>query len=402
MYQTYVPVPQHQQKLFLKPWFQVWIMFLAMLMCGPVLAIYRLVQRLPGCSQKVDPHKAVESSWKATLIISVPAACDLAATGLQNIALLFTNVSIWQMLRGSTPVFTALIRYFYLGKKTRTHELWGVGFVLLGLFIVGMSSFVSPTSSGSPLADDASWILKFLGIALVLLAQAVQAFQMVVEEQLLHDVEANALYIVCMEGFWGLLFCTAFVMPSAQWIPGRDGFGVHEDIWPDEYFSITHSKALQWITIVFALVITLYNITGMWITEVTEATTRNVMDAGRTLCVWLFTLTMSFVMPQYGEKLGLFSLIEAAGFLVLMIGVFVYYKTINLPWIRKGSPNDLRTPFMSPQLAPGAYQSPGPQPNSSPAAARTEHRLKKPVFADVGPAEQDGNVEMMLDGDLGS
>ena len=72
-----------------------------------------------------------------------------------------------------------------------------------------------------------------------ILVEATQAFQMVVEEQLLHDIEANALYIVGMEGFWGFIVTSLFCMPLAQALPGVDGQGVHEDIALLAHFCLT-------------------------------------------------------------------------------------------------------------------------------------------------------------------
>lgn len=125
MYQTMAPTGEDDQtQLFKKPWFQVWGMFLAMAMVGPILFMMRISQRLQQNGKPLKPLVVGQPMWKVALLVLMPAGCDLIATMLQNVALLFTNVSIWQMLRGSTPVFTAIVRYFYLKKRTRSHEMW--------------------------------------------------------------------------------------------------------------------------------------------------------------------------------------------------------------------------------------------------------------------------------------
>lgn len=264
---------------------------------------------------------------------------------------------------------------------------------MLGLCVVGMASFVTPSATGSDDTTNIPMALKALGIGLVLLAQMTQSMQGVLEEELLHDVESNALLIVALEGFWGFLITSFIFMPLAQFLPGKDGEGVHENIWPSELYSLMNSKALQIVVFVYVFVICLYNVSGMWITEVTDATTKNVMDAGRTLSVWVATLLLAVIYPRYGEPIGWFNFVELAGFLLLMLGMFVYYDTVKLPWIRKVGPGELATAFMSPMAAPGAPHSPGPQPMMSPAGVRTAEYFQNSHHADDGDDDRYARLE---------
>merc|ERR1719356_1113908 len=108
----------------------------------------------------------------------------------------------------------------------------------------------------------------------------------------------------------------------------------------------------------------------MVITEETSSTTRNVLDAGRTLCVWLFTLLLDVVAPQYGEAVGWFSFIELSGFIVLILGMFVYSGTVKLPCFRKETGDAPAGMFASPG---GDAEVASPQAPFSPVGARAQH-----------------------------
>lgn len=333
-FETKGPLEDGTQKFFQKPWYQVWFMFLGMAMVGPIQFLYRCVQRAQG-----RELSNLGNSRKSIALISVPAFCDLLATFCQNFALVYTPVSIWQMLRGSICVFCAMQRYFYFKEKPKCHQTVGIALVVLGLCIDGIASILTPSSSDG--GADTSTGMKCVGIAFVLVAQFIQAWQTVVEEKLLHGVECDALYVVFLEGAWGLLFTTVIFMPLAQALPGNDGAGVHEDIWPEEFYMVGHSASLVGITCVYVVVIMLYNVFGMVICDETEATTRNVIDAVRTLCVWLLAVVLQFIDPTYGEKLGWWSIFELLGFAVLTLGLFVYYDVISLPCVPREVEEDL-------------------------------------------------------------
>jgi drug/metabolite transporter (DMT)-like permease len=50
-------------------------------------------------------------------ILFFPAMFDLVATALCMYGLLYVNVSVYQMLRGSAIIFVAILKHFALGDK---------------------------------------------------------------------------------------------------------------------------------------------------------------------------------------------------------------------------------------------------------------------------------------------
>jgi hypothetical protein len=272
------------------------------------------------------------------MAVAFPAMFDLIATFFQNLALVFISASICQMLRGSICVFTAIQRRCYFGFRTKRQEWAGIWLVVLGLAVDGLAALWVPSDDGSSSDSDAgssTLALRWLGMFLIFLAQAIQAFQTVVEESLLHNAEADDMLVVFLEGAWGLLFTTVVFMPLAQVLPGVDGEGVHEDVWPEEVYMLSHSMPLMGISLVYILVVMAYNATGMIICNVTEATTKNVIDAARTLGVWVVAILIEPIDAKYGEKLGWWSMIEFAGFVLLTLGMFVYYDVVSVPCLRE-------------------------------------------------------------------
>ena len=59
-----------------------------------------------------DPEKKGDrppSPWRSKIIVSIPSSFDLFASTLMTFGLIYINVSIFQMLRGSMVIFSAIL-----------------------------------------------------------------------------------------------------------------------------------------------------------------------------------------------------------------------------------------------------------------------------------------------------
>jgi drug/metabolite transporter (DMT)-like permease len=130
----------------------------------------------------------------AQLYFLIPTVCDLTATTLMNVGLLYVSASIYQMLRGSVVICTFFLSYFIQGPRP-WYKFMAVVIVFLGVGIVGMASTHSDTSSGNPV----------VGTLLVVLAQFFTATQFVVEERLLQRYSVEPLKAVGLEGLFGCI-----------------------------------------------------------------------------------------------------------------------------------------------------------------------------------------------------
>ena len=116
---------------FFKPWAMTAAMFLAMLLAFPA---YFYLQRPKPMDEKQKPLIAnaeeVQSNGitpRLVFILSIPSIADLLGTVLQQIGLLFTTVSVFQMLKGSVMFFSAVMSVLFLDRKL-------VAFNWVGLF----------------------------------------------------------------------------------------------------------------------------------------------------------------------------------------------------------------------------------------------------------------------------
>jgi len=322
---------------FEKPWFTNWAMFLGMTCCLIGFFITRAVKKSRG--QAIDVIKP-----KLYWALLIPATCDMIASFLMGVGLLWIPGSVWQMLRGSIIIFTAILKVTYRKKKLLPAEIVGMLSVVCALVIVGVSSFFTPgeveddsseslfVSSEESMSSSSKgsdyWLFMVIGIVLVVAAQALQAFQTILEEKFLHDLDAPETLIVGMEGLYGLLLCSFISMPIAYFLPGEEGLGLHEDTL-DSFVMIGNSVTLLLITLLYVVVILVFNLFGMMITQVTDAMTRNIMEPIRTFLVWVGMVVLYWIFSHFGERLNLWSLLQLAGFLVLTFGVLLYNQVFH-------------------------------------------------------------------------
>jgi drug/metabolite transporter (DMT)-like permease len=78
------------------------------------------------------------------LWLAIPAACDIIGSTLLNIALTLIAASIYQMMRGTIIIITALMALIFLKKKQYSHHWASLITIFIGVFMVGLSSLLFP------------------------------------------------------------------------------------------------------------------------------------------------------------------------------------------------------------------------------------------------------------------
>ena len=85
----------------------------------------------------------------------------------------------------------------------------------------------------------------------------------------------------------------------------------------------------SWLLVVFVMgniiSIAFFNFTGLTVTKYLNATTRMVLDSVRTLFIWLFSLAVVWQA---------FFPTQLVGFVLLILGAFIYYDILIPPAIR--------------------------------------------------------------------
>jgi hypothetical protein len=148
----------------------------------------------------------------AQLYFLIPTLCDMTATTLMNVGLLYVSASIYQMLRGSVVICTFVLSYFLNGPRPM-YKFMAVLIVFLGVGIVGMASGTHD-AGGNPV----------VGTLLVILAQFFTATQFVVEERLLQRYSVEPLRAVGLEGLFGCTILAVLIpllhITVGQYHPG--------------------------------------------------------------------------------------------------------------------------------------------------------------------------------------
>ncbi|KAH0795493.1 putative integral membrane protein [Histomonas meleagridis] len=326
-----------EPRKFKKPWFQTASMFVGMFSALVVYEVQRCIQKRKGTDQSLQSVDAeeTEKAEKTThkkfyFIVAIPACFDLLATSLMNIGLLYIQASVWQMLRGSMVLFSSIFCAFILKRPHYPFMWWSVLLIIIALTIVGVAA-VSSTGVGKAGVTTGQVILA---IGLTVGSQLIQASQIVVEDFLMHDLTASPVLIVGLEGMWGTIITGCIFLPIISVTGGikDEGNGVHEDT-IDSFKMIGNSPVLIVFVILYILVILFYNVTGMYVTNITSAVIRTILEGLRTLCIWVVEIIMFYSTgnPDLGEEWTVFSFMQLAGFFLLFTGMLLYNKIIRIP-----------------------------------------------------------------------
>jgi len=357
----------HDVHKFEKPWFQTEVMFVGMFGC---LFVYEAMRLFEHFSKKGEENQPLTSNttlqgdekksmplWKQYLLAVAPAMCDLTATAAMNIGLLWIPASVWQMLRGSMVVFTALFSKFFLKKPMYLYRWVGVCVVVVALCVVAISSLMTPCKTPklffSSSSEEVSTTEEVTGIILVVAAQVVQASQIVIEEHLMAGVNLHPILIVGLEGLWGGLVCSV-VLVIVYWIPAPVG----EDT-IDSFIMIGNNGALAGTIVAYATAILCYNLFGMYVTKVSSAVIRTILEALRTACIWVTDLFIHYVItdnPNFGEVWTEWSYLQLCGFLFLMIGMFTYNGIIQIDGLYYPTPEEYQAEYDKLKAEPNIFE----------------------------------------------
>jgi len=362
-------------KSFHKPAFGNWNMFFGMML---VLGAYKWSQRkgrgamnedFGGTTALMGERQEAADFKKQCLMVAMPALFDIFGTGLSLVGIILIPASVWQMLRGAEIIFAALLTVFVLKRPLFCFHWLGVCFALVGISCVSAATIFGSSAGAGGDQDgasaDASQLVA-VGVAVTLLSQVVQAAQIIAEERLLVDFDLDPLLVVSVEGVWGLLIMSFVICPVLYFAPGSDN-GRAEDSF-DTAAMISSSSAIQFFVVMDFLSCAVYNVLGQRITKEMSGMMRVMLEATRTMCVWIFNLVWHYAVDAnsiFGEAWTKWSYFEAVGFLFLILGQMTYGEKIKWTCLGLRYPpaetQDMCSPQLraSPRAGIAAFMSPG-------------------------------------------
>ena len=330
---------------FEKPLFTTWVMFIAMTIALPAhyaveaFRHYRRRQReadgysrLKGAAPASADDGPVSVPWRTFVLLVIPACFDLLGTALASIGLLFTTVSVYQLVRCSVIIVTAVLKATVLKQQLSQYMWIGILVNTAAMVLVSSSSFLPGASAGASVEEDGIERDPRVGILFILLSCLVQGSQYVFEERVMTVDNAPPLVVVGMEGLWGALLMPVVVFPWAYILPGTDVGGCMENIY-DSYVMTRRSSAIQLILLVFTLTVFLYNIFCIYVTFLLSSIWHAILDNFRPISVWMTDLALFYLFTHgaFGERWVAASWLELAGMLLLFLGTAIYNGSVRLP-----------------------------------------------------------------------
>lgn len=250
---------------------------------------------------------------KKSLVVALPAICDICGTTLMNIALAMIPVSIYQMTRGVVILFVALFSVYFLKHKITNYEWVSLLLVIFGVVLVGYSG----NSRNSGIEIDVELIL---GVALVILGQVCVATQFVIEEHVLSIWTMTPTMMVAYEGIYGSLITFASMVCMHIFVGAKNQDSPFNMI--QAFGDMFSNYIVLYSSVVIMISIAGFNFFGLTITDNLNATARSTIDTCRTLLVWLVSLSIGWES---------FKSLQLTGFAVLVLGTLLFNGAIEIP-----------------------------------------------------------------------
>ena len=363
-----------QKELFTNPLFQTCTMFFGMLFSLPIHFIvvrckipfygYAHLDERRGKYVAItgeDAEKPKEIGWKVYLTLFFPAMFDLTATACCMFGLRYVDVSIYQMLRGGSIVFVALLKHFALKDKLKKFMWIGVVWNVVAICLVGYvallntsleeeqraaaeAAAVAPETHGShshshnsatvgsahlthsdSFSDNGqSYNHPLYGVMLILSGAVVQSVQYAWEEKVMSmDVGAPPLLLIGMEGLWGTLVCLTVLYPVAYYTPGHD-HGSVENPW-NTLELLRNSKEVQLVFGLYFFSVFGYNMLCALITFMLNSVWHAILDNFRPITVWSADLFIYYFMTTtLGEQWTKYSYLQVVAMFILLYGTAIY------------------------------------------------------------------------------
>jgi len=301
---------------------------------------------------------------KVYFMVIIPAIFDLIGTALAKVGLMYTSVSVYQLIRSSVIIFCALFNIFLLKKTIRAYMWLGILAITISMALISASSLLGgPPKAATSTHDD-----PLFGILILLGSCVVASLQYVFEEKVMTDLSTPPLVLVGMEGVWGTVLMWGTVFPWAYILPGSDN-GSLENVY-DSWVMIQNSTEIQIVLFGFFVTVMLYNVCGILITKLGSSMWHTILDNFRPVSVWGMDLILFYAITHgvFGEAWTTMSYVQLAGMCILILGTLIYQGKVKIKGL---SYEEVRTEDMMPVCTPQF----GPSPMVSPSLRFTNNTL---------------------------
>ena len=340
-------------------------MFIGEMGCWLVVAGFTIANRFTSRSQGYSPiasdglheqnpilkplvakeEDRVPMRGSKVLLLALPACCDITATTLMNVGLLYVAASIYQMTRGALVLFVGVFSVIFLRRRLFAYQWSALVIVVLGVGIVGLAGAIASNPQAKPeprsivetavlLARAASDQVKttaqtpealqtIIGVLMIAGAQIFTATQFVLEEWLLEKYAIEPLKVVGWEGLFGFII-TMLGFAVLHWTIGsteKGQYGYFDAV--EAWRQVTHYRAIAVSSILIMISIGGFNFFGLSVTRSISATSRSTIDTCRTLFIWIVSLALHWET---------FKWLQIVGFMLLVYGTFLFNDIVGHPF----------------------------------------------------------------------
>jgi len=178
------------------------------------------------------------------------------------------------------------------------------------------------------------------GNALISIAQITTAFQLIFEEYFLDKhADLNPLYFVGIEGLWGSLLTAILILILSHIKSDTRPGGTVENL-SSIFNELKNDNLLILFILLNMICVGFLNFFGMNITKYANATVRTILDTGRNIFIYSFSVIVGWEQFTVTKLFGLF---------ILIIGICIYNEILKLPNIsyeKKDKSNTMDSPLL--------------------------------------------------------
>ena len=246
-------------------------------------------------------------------------------------ALIFLATSIYQIFRALELMFVLIFSKLFLKNPIYRHHILGIGTLILGLFLVGLSSILyQGEASTHPVR----------GILILCFSQIVSATQYTLQEHFVKSYKFNTFKLVGFEGFFGICYYSV-LLTIFQHINCENWGGLKVVCFKKEggpillentIFAIKqifNNISLLILVFIYITSIASYNIIGINLTKLVSSTARAIVDTTRTFLIWVVFLT-PFAPKEAKEH---FNFLQLFGFILTVLGMIIYNEIIEISFL---------------------------------------------------------------------
>ncbi len=249
-------------------------------------------------------------------VICIPATMDLFVTGGRYLGLIFLPAAVISILKnGFQLLFLAIFRRCWRKKKLTNMQWFGLSVTMMGLILVSSEGLIEDFK------DKTKLTMTIIGTAILISVGFFGAIRNTMEEILLQKDSFHSDFMVGMESIISLSVTTIL----GVYLLFSDPFEQHQKGYESFTACFKHHGFILCF-VLFVLAIYGKDTMQMKVAKLTSSLTRKLFQQLYPLGTWALSLITYSFNAVYGETWDKYSFVRLAGFIVVVIGTYLYIK----------------------------------------------------------------------------